>query len=218
MSTTSPSDRTRVKRLPGRGAYDRETIDAILDEGIVCHVGFMMDSQPFVIPTGYARDGDRLIIHGSSASRMLRTLRAGVDACVTVTLLDALVLARSAFHHSMNYRSVVVLGRATPIEKHDEKLEALRLLTEHLIPGRWDDCRKPNDTEMKATTVLTIPLDESSAKIRTGPAMDDDEDYALSHWAGLLPFAPQAGTPERDDRLPGHIELPGYVAKYSRGK
>lgn len=218
MSNASSSDRSRVQRLPKRGAYDRETIDAILDEGLVCHVGFMMGSQPFVIPTGYARDGDKLIIHGSSASRMLRTLRAGVDACATVTLLDALVLARSAFHHSMNYRSVVVLGRAKPIENHDEKMAALKLLTEHLIPGRWDDCRKPNDTEMKATTVLTIPLDESSAKIRTGPPLDDDEDYALSHWAGLLPFAPRAGTPERDAKLPGHIELPGYVARYTREK
>jgi len=218
MSNASPSDRTRVQRLPKRGAYDRETIDAILDEGLVCHVGFMVDSQPFVIPTGYARDGDRILIHGSSASRMLRALRAGVDACITVTLVDALVLARSAFHHSMNYRSVVILGRATAVEDPEEKMEALRKLTEHIVPGRWDDCRGPNETEMKATTVLSFPLRECSAKIRTGPPLDDDEDYALPHWAGLLPFAPQTGSPQRDEKLPAHIEVPAYVARYSRGK
>lgn len=218
MSIPSPSERTRVERLPKRGAYDRETIDAILDEGFVCHVGFVLGPQPFVIPTGYARDGDRLLIHGSSASRMLRTLRAGVDMCVTVTLLDALVLARSAFHHSMNYRSVVVLGRATPVEKWDEKMEAMRMLVEHILPGRWKDCRKPNEAEMKATTVLAISLDESSAKIRTGPPLDEEEDYALPHWAGLLPFMPRAGTPERDPRLPSAVSLPGYVARYTRGK
>ncbi len=218
MSIHSPSERTRVQRLPKRGAYDRETIHAILDEGFVCHVGFVIGAQPFVIPTSYARDGERLIIHGSSASRMLRTLRAGVDMCVTVTLLDGLVLARSAFHHSMNYRSVVILGRANPVENRDEKMEAMRLLVEHIVPGRWKDCRKPNETEMKATTILAIPLAESSAKIRTGPPGEEEEDYELRHWAGILPFTPRAGTPERDPKLASGIDLPGYVARYTRGK
>jgi nitroimidazol reductase NimA-like FMN-containing flavoprotein (pyridoxamine 5'-phosphate oxidase superfamily) len=215
---SSPSDRTRVKRIPDRGKYDRETIDAILDEGLVCHVGFAVDGQPFVIPTGYARDGDRLIIHGSSASRMLRALAGGIDACITVTLLDDLVLARSAFHHSMNYRSVVILGKATLVDDWDEKMEAMRILTEHLIPGRWDDCRGPNEIEMKATTIMEIPLDEASAKLRTGPPGDDDEDYALPHWAGLVPIAPVAGTPVPDPKLTEGIEPPDYVRNYKRKK
>jgi len=215
---SAPSDRTRVKRIPERGKYDRDTIDTILDEGLVCHVGFAVEGQPFVIPTGYARDGDRLIIHGSSASRMLRALAQGIDVCITVTLLDDLVLARSAFHHSMNYRSVVILGKATLVDDWDEKMEAMRLLTEHIIPGRWNDCRGPNDIEMKATTIMEIPLDEASAKVRTGPPSDDDEDYALPHWAGVVPLPITPGTPEPDAKLTSGIELPDYVRLYRRNK
>jgi len=218
MATNAPSNRTRVKRLPARGIYDRSEIDAILDEGFVCHVGFVVDDQPFVIPTGYARDGDRVLIHGSAASRMLRTLENGVDVCVTVTLTDALVLARSAFHHSINYRSVVILGKATPINDREDKIDALRILTNHFIPGRWDDCRPPNEVELKATTAMEIPLTEASAKVRTGPPGDEDEDYALPYWAGLLPIPPTTQTPIPDPRLTPGIDIPDYVKGYRRGK
>jgi len=218
MATNAPSNRTRVKRLPARGIYDRSEIDAILDEGFVCHVGFVVDGQPFVIPTGYARDGDRVLIHGSAASRMLRTLENGVDVCVTVTLTDALVLARSAFHHSVNYRSVVILGKAAPINDREDKIDALRILTNHFIPSRWDDCRPPNEVELKATTAMEIPLTEASAKVRTGPPGDEDEDYALPYWAGLLPIPPTPQTPIPDPRLAPGIDVPDYVTGYRRGK
>jgi len=218
MATNAPSNRTRVKRLPARGIYDRSEIDAILDEGFVCHVGFVVDGQPFVIPTGYARDGDRVLIHGSAASRMLRTLENGVDVCVTVTLTDALVLARSAFHHSVNYRSVVILGKAAPINDREDKIDALRILTNHFIPSRWDDCRPPNEVELKATTAMEIPLTEASAKVRTGPPGDEDEDYALPYWAGLLPIPPTTQTPIPDPRLTPGIDIPDYVKGYRRGK
>ena len=212
------SDRTRVRRLPKRGAYDRQTIDAILDEGFVCHAGFVVEGQPYVVPTGYARDGDRLLIHGSAASRMLNALSEGIPMCVTVTLVDGLVLARSAFHHSMNYRSVVVLGKASVVRDAKAKIEAMRLLVEHIVPGRWEDCRRPNEKELKATTVLEIPLGEASAKIRTGPPADDDEDLPLPHWAGVLPLPmiPQAPIP--DPKLADGIEVPDYVASYSRAR
>jgi len=216
MTEKAPSDRTRVKRIPGRGVYDCETIYEILDEGLVCHVGFAHDDQPYVIPTGYARDGDNLIIHGSSASRMMRELSGGINVCVTVTHLDALVLARSAFHHSMNYRSVVILGRATLIEDDAPKTEAMRLLVEHLIPGRWEGCRGPNDIEMKATTILTVPLDEASAKVRIGPPSEEDEDYALTHWAGQIPLPVVPGIPVPDPELSEGIAVPEYVKKYGR--
>ncbi len=211
-----PTTRTRVRRLPKRGAYDRATIDAILDEGLVCHVGFVVDGQPFVIPTLHARDGDRLLIHGSAASRMLRTLDQGVDMCVTVTLADQLVIARSAFHSSMNYRSVMLLGKATLIEEPAAKKNALRALVEHLIPGRWDDCRQPNATEMKATWILELPIDEASAKIRTGPPLDDEEDYQLEFWAGVLPLASGFGKPIADAKLTEGIKAPDYIARYAR--
>ncbi len=170
MDNLQQTSRTTLKRLPQRGSYDREVIDRILDEGFICHVGFTMEGRPFVIPTGYARVGDSLVIHGSQASRMLRTLGEGIDVCMTVTLIDGLVLARSAFHHSMNYRSVVVFGRASPIEDPAAKVAALRALSEHMIPGRWDDVRGPNARELQQTTVLSLPLTEASAKVRTGPA------------------------------------------------
>jgi nitroimidazol reductase NimA-like FMN-containing flavoprotein (pyridoxamine 5'-phosphate oxidase superfamily) len=211
-----PTPRTRVRRLPKRGAYDRATIDAILDEGLVCHVGFVMNGQPFVIPTLHARDGDRVLIHGSAASRMLRNLDDGVDMCLTVTLADQLVIARSAFHSSMNYRSVVILGKARLIEEPRAKMNALRALVEHLIPGRWNDCRQPNEQEMKATWILELPIDEASAKIRTGGPIDDEEDYASEFWAGVLPLVKGFGTPIRDARLKRGVAAPLYLTRYAR--
>ena len=216
MSEIQQTSRTTLKRLPQRGRFDREQINAILDEGFICHVGFVVDGQPFVIPTGYARVDDRLIIHGSQASRMLRSLAQGVDVCVTVTLIDGLVLARSAFHHSMNYRSVVVFGHATIIKNREEKIAALRALSEHMIPGRWNDVREPNERELQSTTVLSLPLNEASAKIRSGPPLDDEEDYALSVWAGVIPLRITADTPIADPRLPKNISAPSYATAYDR--
>jgi nitroimidazol reductase NimA-like FMN-containing flavoprotein (pyridoxamine 5'-phosphate oxidase superfamily) len=216
MTTFPHTDRTTLKRLPARGVYDRELVYQILDEGFICHVGFAAGGQPFVIPTGYARLEDRLFIHGSQASRMLRTLKTGIDVCVTVTLLDGLVLARSAFHHSMNYRSVVVFGRASISDDPEEKLRALRAFSEHVIPGRWDDVRGPNEQELKATIVLSLPLDEVSAKVRTGPPLDDEEDYELPVWAGLIPLRLTASAPIADPRMKPELELPGYAKEYNR--
>ena len=212
----APTGRTTLKRLPKRGSHERRLIYQILDEGFVCHVGFAVDGRPFVIPTGYARVGDTLYIHGSAASRMLRALEGGVEACVTVTLIDGLVLARSAFHHSMNYRSVVVFGRASVVEGAREKLQALRAFSEHMIPGRWAEVREPNEGELKATLVLRLPLVEASAKVRTGPPLDDEEDYRLPVWAGVVPLRLTAGAPVADARLDGEVELPPYVRDYSR--
>jgi len=210
------TERTRLKRLPKRGHFDRETVYGILDEGFICHVGFAAEGQPFVIPTGYARDGDKLYIHGSQASRMLRTLSAGIDVCLTVTIVDGLVLARSAFHHSMNYRSVVVFGRATLVEDRAEKLAALLALSEHFIRGRWAEVREPTEEELIMTTVLSLPLVEASAKVRTGPPLDDEEDYSMPVWAGVIPLRLEAGEPIRDPRLPDGIEVPGYARDYNR--
>ncbi|HEX5890866.1 MAG TPA: pyridoxamine 5'-phosphate oxidase family protein [Pyrinomonadaceae bacterium] len=214
--TFPQTDRTKLKRLPKRGHFDRETVYAILDEGFICHVGFAVDGQPFVIPTGYARVDDKLYIHGSQASRMLRSLAGGLDACVTVTIVDGLVLARSAFHHSINYRSVLVFGRATLVEDPKEKYDALVALSEHIVPGRWADVREPNEVEMKLTTVLCLPMEEASAKIRTGPPLDDEEDYALPMWAGVVPLKLVAGEPINDPRLSAEIPVPEYAAHYKR--
>lgn len=216
MSELKTTDRTRLKRLPKRGNFDREVVNSILDEAFICHVGFVADGQPFVIPTSYGRVGDRLIIHGSAASRMMRSLSEGIDVCVTVTLLDGLVLARSAFHHSVNYRSVVIFGRAEQITDPAEKDAALKALTEHLIPGRWKDTRPPNALELKATTVLSLPIDEASAKIRSGDPVDDDEDYELPYWAGVLPLKMVAGTPEDDGKLKAGVEVPESIRNYRR--
>lgn len=216
MDTSTQTERTRVKRLPNRGAYDRETIYAILDAGFICHVGYVMDGQPYVIPTGYARIGDDLYIHGSSASRMLRNLAQGVDVCVTVTLVDGLVLARSAFHHSINYRSVVVLGKATMVEDAAEKDKALEAFTEHIIPGRWPEIRWPTELELKATSVLKLPIEEASAKVRVGDPKDDEEDYAMDIWAGVLPLTTQPGEPIADARLKEGTPVPEHVTKYGR--
>jgi nitroimidazol reductase NimA-like FMN-containing flavoprotein (pyridoxamine 5'-phosphate oxidase superfamily) len=212
----TPTERTRVIREPQRGVYDRETIYNILDEGMVCHVGFAPDAQPFVIPTLYARVGDAIYFHGSAASRMLRGAATGIPVCITVTLTDGLVLARSVFNHSMNYRSVVALGKATLVEAPAEKFSALHAFTEKILPGRWEDARQPNEKELKATSILKLPLIEVSAKIRSGPVQDDEEDYALPVWAGIVPLHVQAGTPIRDERCDPAIPTPAYAAKYSR--
>jgi hypothetical protein len=216
MEKFSQTARTTLRRLPQRGAFDRESINQILDEGFICHVGFAVEGQPFVIPTGYARAGDRLFIHGSQASRMLRTVGQGIEVCLTVTLIDGLVLARSAFHHSMNYRSVVVFGRAAVVDEREEKLAALRALSEHMIPGRWDDVREPSERELQLTTVLSLALDEASAKVRTGPPLDDEEDYELPVWAGVIPLRMIANAPIADPRLPAEIEPPPYALDYRR--
>lgn len=216
MDTFPKTERTTLKRLPKRAQYDREAVHRILDEGFICHVGFVVEGQPFVIPTGYARLGDTLLIHGSQASRMLRAVGKGIDVCVTVTLVDGLVLARSAFHHSMNYRSVVVLGQASVVDEGNEKLAALRALSEHMIPGRWDEVRGPSEPEMKATVVLSLPLAEVSAKVRTGPPLDDEEDYDRDVWAGVIPLRLLAQQPVADPRLPADIEVPRYASEYLR--
>jgi uncharacterized protein len=213
---SAPTTRTRIVREPQRAVYDREVVNQILDEAFLCHVGFVADGQPFVIPTSYGRDGDVLYIHGSAASRMLRNLDKGVPVCITVTLLDGLVLARSLFNHSMNYRSVVILGTATLVADPAEKLTALRALSEHIIPRRWDDARQPNDKELKATSVLRLPITEFSAKVRVGPAVDDEEDYSFPTWAGVIPLQTNAATPIRDERC--EQELPAYLKDYARVK
>lgn len=211
MDAIPETDRTTLRRLPKRGYHDRATIDAVLDAGFLCHVGFVVDGLPYVIPTSYTRDGNRLLIHGSAASRMLRTLKDGVDVCVTVTLLDGLVLARSVFHHSMNYRSVVVFGRATPVEDQVEKTNAMRLFTEHVIAGRWNDARRPTENELKATLVLALPIEEASAKIRTGPPLDEEEDYGLPVWAGVVPLGLRRGELIPDSQ---GIPIPGYLTDF----
>ncbi|HTS34981.1 MAG TPA: pyridoxamine 5'-phosphate oxidase family protein [Candidatus Solibacter sp.] len=214
--TQMPTARTRVVREAERGVYDRETAYRILDEAFLCHVGFVVDGQPFVIPTSYGRRDANLYIHGSAASRMLRQLKEAIPVCITVTLLDGLVLARSVFNHSMNYRSVVVLGKATLVDDPKEKLEALRTLSEHIIPGRWDDARQPNERELKATSVLRVPIEEFSAKVRTGPPIDDAEDYSFPTWAGVLPLEMRTGSPIPDAKLEKSREAPNYVRNYSR--
>lgn len=216
MENFEPTERTTLKRLPKRGHYEREAVYKILDEGFVCHVGFIVDGRPFVIPTGYGRLGETLYIHGSAASRMLRALRERIDVCVAVTLLDGLVLARSAFHHSMNYRSVVVFGRARVVEDEDEKMKALHVLTDHIMRGRWEESRQPNQNEMRATMVLALPLVEASAKIRTGPPIDDEDDMQLPVWAGVLTLSLAAGEAIPDPQLKDGTELPQYIRDYKR--
>lgn len=217
MSETQiPTVRTRVVREADRAVYDRETAYRILDEGFLCHVGFSVDGQPYVIPTSYGRKEANLYIHGSAASRMLRQMKDGVAVSVTVTLLDGLVLARSIFNHSMNYRSVVILGKASLVDDPEEKLTALRVLSEHILPGRWDDIRQPNDRELRATSVLRVPIEEFSAKVRTGPPIDDDDDMNFPTWAGVIPLEMKAGAPINDPKLDPARELPDYAANYSR--
>ncbi len=212
---TAPSERSRVRRAPKRADYDRETIDAILDEALVAHVAFVADGQPYVIPTLHARVGDEVLVHGSAASRMVTLLGAGVPACLTVTLLDGLVLARSAFHHSMNYRSVVVLGTARFVEGPEERERALEAFTEKLLPGRWDEVRPPTRQELKGTRVLALPLTEASAKLRAGDPVDDDEDYDLDVWAGVVGLTLTPGAPRPDVRLRAGVALSPSVAAWT---
>jgi uncharacterized protein len=213
---SAPSARTRLVREADRAVYDRAASYKILDEGFICHVGFVADGQPFVIPTGYGRVGDNFYFHGSAASRMLRRVDEGVPVCVTVTLLDGLVLARSIFNHSMNYRSVVILGTAHAVTDPQEKLEALRLLSEHIIPGRWAESRQPNEKELKATSILKLPIEEFSAKVRQGPVIDDEDDYSFATWAGVVPLTMVAGEPIDDARLMPGLKAPEYAKNYTR--
>jgi nitroimidazol reductase NimA-like FMN-containing flavoprotein (pyridoxamine 5'-phosphate oxidase superfamily) len=217
VSAPPASDRVRLRRKRERGSYERMVIDEILDEALIAHLGIGgSDGQPFVIPMLHARSGDVVYCHGSAASRTLSALAGGSPACLTVTLLDALVLARSAMHHSANYRSVMLLGVARVVDEPGEKLAALEAIVEHIVPGRWADVRRPSENELKATSVLSIPVEEASAKIRTGPPLDDEEDYALSTWAGVIPFATEPMTPEPDPRLPPGIAPPPYATDYRR--
>jgi nitroimidazol reductase NimA-like FMN-containing flavoprotein (pyridoxamine 5'-phosphate oxidase superfamily) len=218
MSTMiAPTPRTTLLRRPDRGTYDRSTVNAILDEALICHVGFAVEGQPFVLATTHARVDDRLYIHGSVGGRMLRTLRHGARICVTITLLDGLVLARSAFHHSMNYRSVVILGAAREVEEEGEKRRAFDALVDHVAAGRSAQTREASAQELKATSVLCLPIEEASAKVRTGPPIDDESDYALPHWAGVLPLRLQAQPPIADPRLAPGIALPQSLRRYRRG-
>lgn len=212
------TDRSNVKSRPRLGHRDRAIVNQILDESLVVHVGFIVDNQPFVIPMGYGRDEDRLYIHGSTASRMLKSLEKGIDMCVTATLLDGIVIARSLFHHEMNYRSVVLFGRATLVESEDEKMHALKVLSEQIIPGRWEQARTPTPQEVKGTTVLAFPIEEGSAKIRSGEPHDNAEDYALPIWAGQLPLKLTAGVPIPDPKLSSDIAAPENLTNYHRGK
>jgi hypothetical protein len=209
------SDRTRVKRLPERGVYDRASLDAILDEAPICHLGFVVEGKPFVIPTIHARDGDTIYLHGSPASRMLRLVKEGVPVCVTATILDGIVAARSAFHHSMNYRSAVVLGEGRLVDDEDERLRAMELITEHVLPGRWSEARHPSEIENKGTLIVAVPIEEFSVKTRTGPPGDDEADYDLPIWAGVIPLAMTPGVPQPDPVLPDDIDMPPSVTRFS---
>jgi nitroimidazol reductase NimA-like FMN-containing flavoprotein (pyridoxamine 5'-phosphate oxidase superfamily) len=211
------SDRVRLRRKRERGSHERAAIDGILDEGLIAHLGIVdADGQPFVIPTLHARRGDVVYVHGSAAGRAMKTLATGVRACLTVSLLDGLVLARSAMHHSANYRSVMLLGTARPVDDPAEKRAALEAVVEHIVPGRSADVRPPTDNELKATSVLALTIDEASAKVRTGPPVDDEEDYALQTWAGVLPMRSVAGEPQADERLAAYVAVPEYVSAYAR--
>ena len=216
MSQFQPTERTQVKRQTNRARYDRESVYSILDTAFVCHVGFSVDGQPYAIPTNYGRSGDTLYLHGSPASRMMKTLSTGVPLCVTVTHIDGLVLARSAFHHSVNYRSVVILGTARRVEDPAEKMEALRIFTEHVMKGRWGDVRPPNEQELKITMVLALPLVEVSAKVRSGGPADDEADYALPVWAGVLPLETGAKEPVADPQRRNDPPIPDYLKNYTR--
>lgn len=218
MKPIAPTPRTTHRRRPDRGSHDRAVVDAILDEGLVCHVGFVADGQPYVIPMSYARRGDRLVLHGAAGSRLLRTLREGAPVCLTVTLLDGLVLARSAMHHSVNYRSVVILGKARALEGEAEKRAALHAVVEHVVPGRSAEVRGPSAAELDATLVLEVPIEEASAKVRAGPPVDDAEDHALPCWAGVLPLALTTGAPVPDPKLRPGTSVPLTVAGYRRGR
>jgi uncharacterized protein len=210
----APSPRTRVRRVPRRGVYDRATIYAILDDALVGHVGFVSDGSPHVIPMAIARDGDELLLHGSSAGRLIRALEGDAETCVSVTHLDGVIVSRSVFDSSMNYRSVVVFGRARAVTDRDEKLASLRVIADHLLPGRWDEARPPNEQELKATTVLALPIDEASAKVRTGPPQDDEDDVRQARWAGEIPIRTVSLPPQPDPRVPDEIAVPDSVRRF----
>lgn len=213
----SNTERVRLSRKRERGSHDRQVIDAILDEALIAHLGIAdEDGQPFVIPTLHARSGDLVYLHGSTASRTLRALDAGAPVCLTVSLLDGLVLARAAMHHSANYRSAMLLGRARRVESSEEKLAALEAIVEHIVPGRWAEARRPSENELKATSVQALPIEEASAKVRTGPPIDDEQDHALAVWAGVIPIASEARAPEADPRLIAGIPVPASAAAYAR--
>jgi uncharacterized protein len=217
MNSYIPTQRTKVRRLNKRAVYDKALVHEILDEAFLCHLGFSVDGLPYVIPTLYARSGDVLYLHGSGASRTLKTLAQGVDVCATITLVDGYVLARSAFHHSMNYRSVVVLGHARLVSEPGEIMQALRTLTDHLVPGRWEEVREPNELELKQTIVLALALAEVSAKVRIGPPVDDEEDYAIPVWAGVVPIGTRLGEPIPDDRVLDNAK-PFEQSRFTAGK
>ncbi|MFC2103059.1 pyridoxamine 5'-phosphate oxidase family protein [Bacteroidota bacterium] len=208
------SERTKLNRVPARGFYDKKTVYSIIDEAQYCHVSFVQDGQPFIIPTIHARIEDEIFLHGAKASRLLKHIIAGNEICIAITLLDGLVLARSVFHHTMNYRSVVLFGKGREVTDENEKLEAFRSITNHLLPGRWEDARQPNQKEIDSTGAVLVKIDEASAKIRTGPPIDDEEDYGLKVWAGLLPIKLKTGVPEPDPKLPENFILPSYLKKY----
>lgn len=216
MTEFVKSQRTRIHRLPARGHYDRQAVYRILDEALICHVGFVQEGQPYVIPINFARLGDAVVLHGAKASRLLKHIAAGHPVCVEAAIVDGLVLARSVFHHSVNYRSVVLFGKGRLVEDDQEKLAALEAVTEHLIPGRWREARLPNRKELDATSVVSIPIEDASAKVRLGPPIDDERDYALPVWAGILPLQESASAPVRDERQTEEIRLPAYLAAYSR--
>lgn len=207
------TERSRIRRIPKRGKYDRASVHQILDEGFLCHVGFAVEAQPFVIPTLYGRIGDAVFIHGSHISRLLKNLETGVKACVTVTLVDGLVLARSAFHHSMNYRSVVIFGTGRLVQEESEKLAALKAISDQILPHRWENARSPNEKELNVTSVIKIEIEEASAKIRAGGPVDDRPDYDLPIWAGVIPFEILHGTPVPDTELDENIKLPDYLKR-----
>lgn len=216
MSTYRKTNRSKVKRIPRRGVYDRSVIYKIIDEALICHVGFVQNSQPFVIPTIHTRVDDNIVLHGSRASRLLKHIGSGNEVCITITIMDGIVLARSVFHHSMNYRSVVLFGKGKAIEGKENKLKALQAVAEHVMSGRWKDARKPNRKELNATTVVAIPIEEASAKIRTGAPLDDLEDYELPIWAGVLPIRQQVASPENDPALNVDVPIPDYVINYGK--
>ncbi len=218
MNKFIPTEKTKVNRLPKRGFYDKDTIYKILDEGIICHVAFTLKDKPFIIPIAYVRTGDSIYIHGAKSNRMMNTITDGNDACITVTLLDGYVLARSIFHHSMNYRSVVVFGKGELVEDREEKITVLRAFSEKIMPGRWDDVRQPNEKELYSTSVLRFHIEEASAKIRTGPVADDKEDYDLNVWAGVLPVKTTFGDPQKDEQLKKDITMPGYLLDFVSSK
>jgi len=215
MSSFSVEDRNKVKRISNKGDYSKETINAIIDEGLFCHLGIIHDGRPVVIPTIHARMGENLVFHGSNASRLIKASKEN-DMCVTITLLDGLVMARSLFNSSMNYRSVVLFGKGEIIEDHDERMDAFKAITDHIAPGRWDDARQPNETELKHTAVLKMPMDSASAKVSAGPPEDEDEDYDLNYWAGVIPITQVYGSPEKDPLLKEWINVPEYLKDYSR--